>query len=270
MDHFAYCEALVREGDKDRFLATLFAPEKARRQLFALYAFDLEIARVSERVTEPLAGEIRLQWWRDVLAGTRAGEARAHPPAAALFDTVVRARLPVHTLLDLVDARGFDLQRQPIENIAALEEYGRKTASTLIDLAATILDGQPSVAVAAAAEPAGIAYAITRVLRGPRRRFFLPLETLRLHGARTEDALGGKVTPQLCAALGDLRDVARMNYQKYVAQRADLPAEVRPAFLPLALVPLYLRRLERAHPFGRIEAAHWRRQWALWREARRP
>ena len=84
----------MRAGDKDRFLATLFAPQKYRRALYALYAFNLEVARTRELAREPMPGEIRLQWWRDVLGGAGRGEIDAHPVAAALRDAVVRYRLP--------------------------------------------------------------------------------------------------------------------------------------------------------------------------------
>src|SRR3979411_1779368 len=91
----AHCEALVRAADKDRFLATLFAPAGHRGALHALYAFNVEIARVREGVREPLAGEIRLQWWSDVLRGAGHGEIEANPVAAALLATIARYRLPV-------------------------------------------------------------------------------------------------------------------------------------------------------------------------------
>src|SRR4029078_2483164 len=68
-DAFDHCQDLVRSGDKNRFLATLFAPQKYRRALFALYAFTREVARPRERAREPMPGEIRLQWWRDLLGG---------------------------------------------------------------------------------------------------------------------------------------------------------------------------------------------------------
>ncbi|MGZ5895708.1 MAG: squalene/phytoene synthase family protein [Xanthobacteraceae bacterium] len=67
-DAFAHCEQLVREHDKDRFLATLFAPADRRKYLLALYAFALEIGRVKYLVHEPMAGIIRLQWWRDAVS----------------------------------------------------------------------------------------------------------------------------------------------------------------------------------------------------------
>src|SRR5450830_2187481 len=88
--NFEHCAALVREADRDRFLATLFAPAEHRDALFALYAFNLEIIRVRELAREPMPGEIRLQWWREVLSGERDGEAVAHPVAAALRETLAR------------------------------------------------------------------------------------------------------------------------------------------------------------------------------------
>ena len=79
---YTACEALVRAGDRDRFLASLFAPSEHRPALLALYAFNLEIARIHELVRQPLAGEIRLQWWRDPCMLKSYGEAQGHPVAA--------------------------------------------------------------------------------------------------------------------------------------------------------------------------------------------
>src|ERR1700676_258417 len=90
----SHCEKLVREADRDRFLATLFAPAERRGALHALYAFNIEIARVREVVREPLAGEIRLQWWNDAIDGRAAGEAAANPVAAALLAAMARYQLP--------------------------------------------------------------------------------------------------------------------------------------------------------------------------------
>src|SRR5690348_3418408 len=104
MDAFAHCEALVRAHDKDRFLATLFAPAERRAPLFALYAFDLEIRGVRDRAREPMPGEIRLQWWREVVSGERSSEAASHPIAAALTATLARFPLPRERLAALLDA----------------------------------------------------------------------------------------------------------------------------------------------------------------------
>src|SRR4051794_24016021 len=122
-DAFAHCERLVRAADKDRFLATLFAPAEHRDALFALYAFNVEVARVRDIAREPLPGEIRLQWWLDVLRGERGGEAGANPIAAALLQTIERHGLSVAALGDLVEARLFDLYDDPMATLVDLEAY---------------------------------------------------------------------------------------------------------------------------------------------------
>ena len=162
----------MREGDKDRFLATLFAPQKYRRALHALYAFNLEVARTRELAHEPMPGELRLQWWREAIAGTSDREAAGHPVVAALRDAVVRYRLPPPKLVELIDARTFDLYDEPMTCLDDLEIYAMSTSSTLIDLAVRVLcDGRASGAGELASH-AGVAYAIAGLLRAlpnPRR-----------------------------------------------------------------------------------------------------
>ena len=138
---FAHCEALVRAADRDRFLTALFAPRERRDALFALYAFNVEIARVREVVREPVAGEIRLQWWSDVLAGGGRGEIEAHPVASALLATMARYGLSGQRLQTTIAARRFDLYDEPMVALADLEGYAEGASSSLIALAAKILNG---------------------------------------------------------------------------------------------------------------------------------
>jgi 15-cis-phytoene synthase len=126
-DAFAYCAELVRADDRDRFLASLFAPAAHRGALHALYAFNIEVTRVREAAREPLPGEIRLQWWTDVLNGERDGEASANPVAAALLATIAQHQLAADVLCDLIEAHRFDLYDEPMSDIAALETYAKKT-----------------------------------------------------------------------------------------------------------------------------------------------
>jgi phytoene synthase len=275
-DAFAHCEDLVRAGDKDRYLATLFAPADRRPHLYALYAFNLEIARVRDLARGPMAGEIRLQWWREALAGERPGEANAHPVAAALLETIARHDLPAATLAGLIEARAFDLYDDPMPTLEAFAAYGRRTASGPIELAARVLDAEHA-AVGALAGPAGVAYAATGLLRAvalhaSRGRIYLPADVLDRHGARTTDIFAGRATPALRMALAELRAFARTNLDAFAARRAALPPATVPAFLPVALVRPYLDRMERRDydPFTTpVEVPQWRRQWTLWRAARR-
>src|SRR6516225_5685755 len=154
---YAHCEALVRASDKDRFVATLFAPAASRPHLHALYAFNLEIARISEVAHEALAGEIRLQWWYDALTSTGAGEVAGHPVAGALLDSLERCRLSAQPLLDLIEARRSDLYQEPIATLADFDRYVRATSSGLIATATRIL-GPSGHDLAAAVDAAGLAY----------------------------------------------------------------------------------------------------------------
>lgn len=275
-DSFAHCEELVRAGDKDRFLATLFAPQKHRRPLYALYAFNLEAARTRELAREPMPGEIRLQWWRDVLGGAGRGDVEAHPVAAALRDIVVRYRLPPRMLDDLIDARSFDLYDDPMPSLSHLEGYAVQTSSALIELAGRILcDGRDPNA-GDLARHAGIAYAITGLLRAlpihcARGQLYLPADLMERSGVQAADALSGKVTDELRAVLAELRLEARHHLGAARGLLAAAPPELAPALLPLALVRPSLDRMERRsyRPFEPSELPQWRRQWVLWRAARK-
>jgi 15-cis-phytoene synthase len=271
----AHCEALVRAADKDRYLAALFAPAEHRGALFALYAFNLEIARVREVVRDPLAGEIRLQWWSDVLHGVDRGEIGAHPVAAALRATMARYALPAKRLAALVAARRFDLYDEPMATLADLESYGMGASADLIAMAAKILDRGP--APDELIRHAGLAHAMTGLLKAfpahaARGQLFVPLDLLERHGASRRAVVSGLASPQLLAALAEMRLHARRHLAAARDLIATAPPAVMPALLPVALTGPTLARMERGDydPFVPVELAQWRRQWLIWRAAGHP
>jgi phytoene synthase len=272
-DDFDYCETLVREADKDRFVATLFAAAPRRRALYALYGFNVELSRVRELAREAMPGEIRLQWWRDILGGTRTGE--AGPVASALTATVIRYGLPIAALDDMIEARSFDLYDDPMGSLAELEAYADKTSSALMRLAARILNEGKEPGLDEAARHAGIAYALAGLsasfpIHAARGQLYVPLDVMQRHGARPEDAFAATATPGLKVALAELREVARAHLAQVPI--ADIPPVLMPAFLPAALVGPTLGRLERnaGAPFSPRPLPQWRRLWLLWRAARNP
>jgi 15-cis-phytoene synthase len=275
-DAYAHCEAVVRAADKDRFLAALFAPAGLRRHLHALYAFNSEIARVREAAREVLPGEIRLQWWRDAFAGQAHGEVNANPIAAALLDTVAQCGLPVEPLLGLIDAHGFDLYDEAMATVADLDAYGRDTEGALMTLGAQILAGDKGPGAGPAAAPAGVACAVAHRLRSfpfdvSRRQMFVPLELLERHSVPRTEVEARRNSEVLQAALAELRAHARAAFAQFRAAAAAIPDRCAPAFLATAIVPALLARLDRAagDPFTPVEVPQWRRQWAIWRAARR-
>ena len=274
-DAFAHCEGLVRTADKDRFLTTLFAPAEHRPALLALYAFNLEIARVREVVHEPLAGEIRLQWWSDVLEGEGRGEVAAHPVAAALLASVARYRLGRERLQALIASRRFDLDNEPMRSLADLAAYAEGASAGLIALAAQVL--ARGLDIGALSHHAGLAHAFAGLLaafpiHAARGKVFVPLDIMARHRAAREDALGGPATPQLHAALAEWRLHARRHLHAAAPLVASAPAAIIPALLPVALAGPTLARMERRgyDPFTPIEIAPWRRQLRIWRAARSP
>ena len=271
-DAFAYCAKVVRATDRDRYLATLFAPAESRGALYALYAFNSEVARVREMARQPLPGEIRLQWWSDVLRGERSGEASANPVASALLAAMGQYSIASAKLINLIDARRFDLYDEPMAAVADLETYARRTSSALLALAGQILSGSE---VQAAAEPAGIAYAIVRMLRAlpvhaARHQLYVPTEVLKRHQVQAEDLFAGRTATGLNAALADLRNLARNHLATAAERMSELPRAALPAFLPVGLVRPSLDRLERSDAFAPAEIPPWQRQWLIWRAARNP
>lgn len=279
MNNFEHCAALVREADRDRFLATLFAPAEHRDAFFALYAFNVEISSVRDKAREPIPGEIRLQWWREVLSGDRAGEGAANPVAAALLATIAKYKFVAKPLDELIDAHTFNLYDEPMATMDDLELYAIQTQSPLFAMAAGILavgKTPPEMFTLDAA----IAYAISGILgdftrHASRRQLFVPLDVLDRHGVNRENIFAGQVSEPLLAALAEIRGIARQHLVAAQAKLQSAPAEILPAFLPVALVGPQLRRMDSAsyqpfafEPIG--ASLLWRRQWLLWRAARDP
>ncbi len=268
---------VVRIRDRDRYLCTLFAPARHRTALLALYAFNAEIGRVREIVSDPLPGEMRFQWWRDLLAGQARGDVTGHPVASALLEAIARYRLPPQALLDLIEARTFDLYDDPMPDTNAFEGYCGATSSSLVRLASIVLADGQDPGGADAAGHAGVAYAVTGLLRAfpwqaQRGQVFLPQDIMARHGLTPDAALSGQAGPALLAALSDLRQLARRHLDETRALIGAVEAGIAPAFLPVALVEPYLAAMERPgyDPFRTVvEIPAWRKILTLWWQARR-
>jgi phytoene synthase len=270
----SYSARLVRDGDSDRFLTALFAPESGREGLFALYAFNLEIARVPEAVSEPMMGQIRLQWWRDRIAEIYAGEP---PKGAEVAQALCRAirdyNLPRDSFDALLDARERDLSPEPPATIDDFEVYAESTSGELVSLALHTL-GVADESAHEAGQHVGICWAIVGHLRAARyhaghNRVHLPADVL--DGA-LEDLRAGRATPALAEAAQRLGERA----EEHLKASRDLSPQVTKAALPaLLLAPLadgYLGRLEK-HGYDlfspELEVSKPQRQlrlaWAAWR-----
>ncbi|HRJ68553.1 MAG TPA: phytoene/squalene synthase family protein [Beijerinckiaceae bacterium] len=274
---YAACCEHVRTLDADRYLATLFAPAERQPHIFALYAFNAEIARVRGLVSDPLPGEMRFQWWRDLLHGEAQGDAARNPIAIALVATIQTCKLPVKPFTDLLEARTFDLYDDPMPTWLDCEGYCGETSSALIRLTSLALGGGADNDAAIAAGHAGVAFALTGLLRAfpwtcRRGQLFLPKEVFAAHGVDLADLPQGKDSSGLRAALGEVRERAMDHLRKTRELIGSVSPRIAPAFFPCCLVEPYLRQMEAKDydPFRtRIDVSRLLKLFTLWRQSRR-
>jgi len=126
-----------RAPDRDRYVADLFRSEPFRKHLFALHAFNAEVARVRDIVSDPMLGEIRLQWWRDAIMNGAGG---GHPVAMVLNATIAKFKLPKAAFQRLSMPASSDLYDDPMPTLnRSRAATAGDTSSALIQLAAIAL-----------------------------------------------------------------------------------------------------------------------------------
>lgn len=274
-----YCAQAVRDGDHDRYLTALYAQARARPWLFALYAFNLELAHVRAAVTEPLLGEIRLAWWRETIDGLYAGTPRAHPVARALA-AAVAATSPPRALFDaMIDGRMLELDAAALGQDQALLDHADLTGGATQALAAWLARGaDPGAQASAAARAVGQAWALVGLVRaiGFQARLgaaMVPDGFWQGQNIDPAQLYRGAITPNIQAAAKRLASQAR---GALMAARQAYPkpdAALLPALLPAVLAADYLRRFARwdydlRHPG--LEAGALTRQLKLmWAASRR-
>ncbi|TPW33661.1 phytoene/squalene synthase family protein [Martelella alba] len=241
--------AQLKESDKDRYLATLLSPEDRREALAALYTYNAELARVRERVSEPLPGEMRLQYWRDLLEGAEHGDVAANPVASALMKTVDVHRLPRQTLIDMSEARIFDLYDDPMGSVNDFEGYAGETASALIQLASFVLDPEKALVSADLAGHAGVAQTVAGALlllpqHCVRGQVYIPAEILSANGLDRTRFLDARDKDRCGQAI---RAFAAFGREHLAALRTlgPLPKTIVSAYLPLAAVSAVLVKADR-------------------------
>ena len=209
----------------------LFAPAARREALFALYAFHYEIARVRETVTQPMLGQIRLQWWRENIAAAFGdGPVRHHPVMEPLAAAIREFGLIRDHFDRLIDARETDLADEPPASLSALENYAEESSSRLIHLALEVLGARGPAATDAGLH-VGVAYALAGLLRAMPYR----------------NRAGRDLTPvEIAAAASRHLGLAR-------AGRSGVTRAALPALLPAIVAERYLTRLKQANfdPFDK-------------------
>lgn len=255
----------------------MFAPAEARPHLLALYAFDIELSRIRHLVSDPMPGEMRLQWWRDALETPDRADAIAHPVMRALDGAIAYGRLPRQALHDLVDARSDDLYDDLVPSVEQLEARLGATSSAVFRLASLVSAAGRDPGGADVAGHGGVASGLACTLKllsagSPRGYALSPADRMAANGVSREDILQRRKTPGLAALCRDLSALARGHLGKARAAFGVVDPVAAPVFLPLALVAADLGRLESSvasQTTPAADEARWIRLVRLWRASRR-
>lgn len=246
-ERLSACARQVRRYDNDRYLTALFAPYDRREALFALAAFNLEIAKIREIVSEPMLGEIRLQWWREAIDEIAEGQVRKHKVVEPLAAATRQFDLPIRDLHRIIDARAFDLEDRAPKDLAELEAYAEATTAPLNRLAFLTL-GVTGDDAEQAARSLGAATAITGLLRAipfhaRQRRVYLPTAIVESVAVEMGELFELRPHAGLAKAVEQLADVAA---RRLVAGRLvwkGLPRRALPVMLQAVLTAGHLKRL---------------------------
>ena len=274
-DDYRHCLKLLRDGDRERYLAVLYAPQGKRPALAALYAFDVEIGRIRNLVSEPLPGEIRLQWWRDVISGERRAEGAQHPVGAALLSAIDQYALPPAAFDSYLEARIFDLYHDPIPDRGTFEGYLGETVSVFFMLAAQILNDGADPVCADVAGHAGMAAGIAGILNDlslhrKRQQVYIPRDVLQAAGTGAETLLEGTDSDALERVVSVVVAMGKEHLAAAEVGLAGMAMKPRTAFLPLATTGARLGLAEKRGAAVATEPrslSHLRIQWLMLRRA---
>lgn len=268
-------DALLARTDPDRRLAALFAPPQVRGRLFALYAFYQEIARIPDAVSEPMIGEMRLQWAREAVEDLYADppRVRRHDIYEALSELRHAPGAPDKAaLLEIVEARSADLGAGPFPTRQDRLDYVDRTAVAVMRAAVGLakpdidLTGEAGAAVHAAGRLwgfAGLVRALPRLASAGRPPF--AAEEMAAHGLTEAELQRGRKAAAVRDAMKGLFEEARSHAAMLKRTRAALPAEVFPAVGYAGLARGYLREAKAAKdPYREaIDRPLFTRQWRL-------
>lgn len=245
-----YCTSQTNQHDKERYLSALFAGEAQREHLFALYAFNLEIAKTRESVSEPMLGEIRLQWWREAIDEIFEGRPRRHEVVEALAQAIEAHDLPKELFHQIIDARTFDIYDDPMATLDDLVGYAASTSHALMELAALCLTGAqpPSDEETAVMQHLGIAYGLAGVLRAfhfhaSQGLVLVPSDLLDEPAAMRDAILSGRWDVGIHNALKQIAAKAEHHFGRGRRSFRRTRINIRPAMLPAVGVMSNVKRV---------------------------
>jgi phytoene synthase len=247
----SFCSSQVKKYDYYRYLCCLLSPSNLQERFFAVYAFNSEIAKIKEVVSEPMVGHIRLQWWRDAIDEIYDGipVKHNHEIVHALYKVICAVDIDKELFERLLDAREADIEFTAPETLDNLKNYAIGTCSNLflLLLAACEIDDKHA---AEAAHYGGIAYALTGIMRAMRHNaqhgmVMLPLDLMERFGISEDDVTDGKNLEKTYAITKIICENVSENLRQYRLAIKQAPKSTAHVFLPISIIEVFLNRIEK-------------------------
>jgi phytoene synthase len=266
---FHHCMELARQARRPLYAAILFAPENARGALWAMAALDIELSRIPDLVTQSLAGQMRLQWWREALTGNAAYEPGSNPVMRALNAAFAAHAMSATRLLPLINAHESLLFDVCFETRADMEQYIAARHGTLaqaaIDVCCAAMGAPPQNVPAHIVTAMGLHDLLNNVhAKAARGHCLVPLDLLHAHGLQSGDFMADTLSAPAQPILRALREEALEAARAGADEWRALPRAARLALLPFLLAQSELRRAPDATPSSYLVQL-----WILWRAVRR-
>lgn len=256
-----YCASQVKTHDYDRYLITLFAPEQVREGLFSLYAFNHEVAKIREAVSEPMLGEIRLQWWREAIEGIADNSPRNHEVVLPLNDVFHQKNLGKEDFIKIIDARTADIYDENPATLMDFEAYLGATSGNLMRLATQII-GETDEKILSLAYDMGLVWGLIGTLRTIRYhvsigKLSLPQDLMEKYDLKKRDVFAMTENEKLQSLIEALCISAQQYLDQIKEERKHISKRHKSIFLLAALSRSYLNMFKRAdyNPFEINEKA---------------
>jgi len=242
-----YCMDLVRKHDHENFLCSLLLPKEIRNTAFAVRAFNIEVANVTEHAKEKHTAQMRMSFWDETLENIFKGSPPKHPVALALSRAVADHKLLKKQFTRLIRARSNLMKTTSFPSLEAMEAYCEETVSPIYYLLLQA-NGLKEVGADHAASHLGKAQGLSNLLRSvpynsKRREVLLPLDLLAKHGVSEESLIRGATSLQMKDLFFEIASSAKIHLDKSIHLRESVDKSVWPCYLPTIAVKSFLQRL---------------------------
>ncbi|XP_065224621.1 NADH dehydrogenase (ubiquinone) complex I, assembly factor 6 [Planococcus citri] len=243
-----YCLNLVNKCDYENFLCTLLLPNHLISAGIALRAFNVEIAKVQDHVSENVIGLMRFQFWDDTIDKMFAGKIPEHPVCIELSKVIGNSNLSKLYLKRLIDARRNQLSSFRFSSMKKVEEYADLANSPIYLLLLELADIK-KVDADHAASHLGRAQGIANLLRSTmynsqKNIVSIPEDMLVKYKVSEEDILRNKMDTNIKDMFFDIATEAHLHIESVEKIQKDLDKACRRILLPSVAVKSYLKRLE--------------------------